>query len=69
MNKRFSNNNDLLIDLFLLSPSNLKLFKSELPTDSLTKLNHLFMKGNLIENEIQNKLSKNLLILENHGIF
>ncbi|KAL5246120.1 hypothetical protein ACI65C_013528 [Semiaphis heraclei] len=36
MNKRFSNNNDLLIDLSLLSPSNFNLLKSEFSTDSLT---------------------------------
>lgn len=64
MDKRFSNNNDLLIDLSLLSPSNFNLLKSGLPTDSLTKLSHKikpFIDDNLSENEIKNNLSDELL--------
>lgn len=64
MDKRSSNNNDLLIDLFLLSPSNFNLLKSGLSTDSLTKLSHKikpFIDDNLSENEIKNNLSDKLL--------
>ena len=68
MNKRFSNNNDLLIDLSLLSPLNFSLLKSGLPTDSLTKLSHI-IDDNLSENEIKTTYLMNYLILENHGIF
>lgn len=38
MEKRFSNNNELLVDLSLLSPTNFNSFKNGLPSDSLNKL-------------------------------
>lgn len=63
-NKRFSNNNDLLVDLSLLSPANFNLFKDGLPTDSLTKLSHKikpFFDDHLSENEIKIKLSEELI--------
>lgn len=64
MNKRFSNNNELLIDLSLLSPTNFDSFNSGLPNNALIKLItkiRPFLEGNLSENEIKNSLSEELI--------
>lgn len=64
MTKRFSNNNDLLIDLSLLSPSNFNLIKDGLSVDALAKLSHKikpFIDNHLSENEIKNNLAEELI--------
>jgi hypothetical protein len=62
MNKRFSIH--FLIYLSFLSLSNLNLFKSGLPTNSLSKLSNKikpFIDDNLNENRIKNNLPEELI--------